>query len=137
MLSINTSTTVLPTNTTVVILVQPNGSATCRSTVSLTCCNYTYICPIINALLNHAADYLSFAVGLDFILHQTELTFAEGTSSGDVIFVDILDDLLVEGTESFTLTGSVAPPALFVGGPVTVSIIDNDGKCVASSSCTL
>ena len=83
------------------------------------------------------ADYLSLAVGLDFILYQTELTFAEGTSSGDIIFVDILDDLLVEGTENFTLTGSVAPPALFVGGPVTVSIIDNDGKCVVSSSCTL
>ena len=83
------------------------------------------------------ADYLSLAVGLDFILYQTELTFAEGTNNGDIIFVDILDDLLVEGTENFTLTGSVTPPALFVGGPVTVTIIDNDGKCVVSSSCTL
>ena len=75
-------------------------------------------------------------MGLDFILYQTELTFAEGTNNGDIIFVDILDDLLVEGTENFTLTGSVAPPALFVGGLVTVSIIDNDGKCVVSSICT-
>ena len=83
------------------------------------------------------ADYLSLAVGLDFILYQTELTFAEGTNNGDIIFVDILDDLLVEGTENFTLTGSVTPPALFVGGPVTVTIIDNDGKCVVSSTCTL
>ena len=90
-----------------------------------------------NKCCSKPADYLSLAVGLDFILHQTELTFAEGTSSGDIIFVDILDDLLVEGTENFSLTGSVALPALFVGGPITVTIIDNDGKCVASSSCTL
>ena len=77
------------------------------------------------------ANFLSLAVGLDFIFFQTELTFTEGTSDGDVIFIDILDDILVEGTENFTLTGSVAAPASFVGGPVTVSIIDNDGKCVA------
>ena len=51
-LSINTSTAVLPADTTVVILVQPNGSATCRSTVSLTCCNYTYICPVLHVVLN-------------------------------------------------------------------------------------
>ena len=69
-------------------------------------------------------------MGQDFILSRTEVTFGEGSGSGNVIniFVDILDDLLVEGTENFTLTGSVAPPAFFVGGPVTVTIIDNDGK---------
>jgi len=75
-------------------------------------------------------NYPSLAVGQDFTLSRTEVTFALGTNDGNVIsaFIDILDDLLVEGTENFTLTGSVAPPALFVGGPVTVSIIDNDGK---------
>ena len=74
--------------------------------------------------------YPSLAVGQDFILSRTEVTFALGTNDGNVISVsvDILDDLLVEGMENFTLTGSVAPPALFVGGPVTVTIIDNDGK---------
>ena len=44
------------------------------------------------------------------------------------LFLLTLDDLFIEGTENFTLTGSVAPPASFVGGPVTVRIIDDDGK---------
>lgn len=76
-------------------------------------------------------SYPSLAVGQDFTLSRTEVTFALGTNDGNVIsaFVDILDDLLVEGTENFTLTGSVAPPASF-GSSITVSIIDDDGKCV-------
>ena len=74
---------------------------------------------------------LSLAVGQDFILSRTEVTFRAGTTDGNTIrvFVDILDDTLVEGTEDFTLTGSVAPPASF-GSSITVSIIDDDGKCV-------
>ena len=76
--------------------------------------------------------YPSLAVGQDFTLSRTEVTFGLGTNDGNVIsaFVDILDDLFIEGTENFTLTGSVAPPASFVGGPVTVRIIDDDGKCL-------
>ena len=75
-------------------------------------------------------------MGQDFILSRTEVTFREGSDSDNTInfFVDIRDDLLVEGTENFILTGSVAPPASFVGGPVTVSIIDNDGKWVCSKN---
>ena len=58
------------------------------------------------------------------------MTFGLGTNDGNVIsvFVDILDDLFIEGRENFTLSDSVAPPASFVGGPVTVRIIDDDGK---------
>lgn len=57
------------------------------------------------------------------------MTFAIGTNDGNTItiFASILDDPFVEGTESFTLTGSVAPPATF-SGSITVSIIDDDGK---------
>ena len=70
-------------------------------------------------------------MGQDFILSRTEVTFDEGSTSGNSIniFVDILNDTLVEGTENFTLTGSVAPPASF-SGSITISIIDNDGKWV-------
>ena len=69
-------------------------------------------------------------MGQDFTLSRTEVTFGLGTNDGNVIsvFVDILDDLFIEGRENFTLSGSVAPPASFVGGPVTVRIIDDDGK---------
>ena len=68
-------------------------------------------------------------MGQDFNLPKTEVTFGAGTNDGNRItyFVNILDDTLVEGTENFTLTGSVAPPASF-SGSITVSIIDNDGK---------
>ena len=73
-------------------------------------------------------------MGEDFILSRTEVTFDVGTTYGNAIniLVNILDDTLVEGTENFTLTGSVAPPASF-GSSITVSIIDDDdnnGKCV-------
>ena len=68
-------------------------------------------------------------MGHDFNLSRTEVTFDIGANDGAriTIFVDILDDTLVEGTENFTLAGSVTPPASF-SGSITVSIIDNDGK---------
>ena len=38
------------------------------------------------------------------------MTFDVGANSGNTIsvFVDVLDDLLVEGTESFTLSGAIS-----------------------------
>ena len=90
-------------------------------------------------------------MGQDFNLSQSEVTFDSGANDGNTItvFVDVLDDLFVEGTESFTLSGSIGSPsasgsgstsgqdsgsgsagsqATFVGGPVTVSIFDDEGK---------
>ena len=68
------------------------------------------------------------------------VTFDTGANDGNTItvFVDVLDDLLVEGTECFTLSGGIGSPAApgssFVGGPVTVCILDNDGKtCIRFS----
>ena len=75
---------------------------------------------------------LSFiAVGEDFTLSTTTVTFVGGTNTSTVnnITVNVLDDLLVEGIESFTLSVSVTPPASFVGDPVTVIILDDDSKC--------
>ena len=99
-------------------------------------------------------------MGQDFNLSQSEVTFDLGTNDGNTItvFVDVLDDLLVEGTECFTLTGGIGSPsasasgsgstsgqlpvvdsgsgsaavsgAVFVGGPVTVTIFDNEGEWV-------
>ena len=61
------------------------------------------------------------------------MTFDLGSNSNTItIFVDVLDDVLVEATESFALTGGIgntaAPGAAFVGGPATVIILDDDGK---------
>ena len=72
-------------------------------------------------------------MGEDFTLSPTEVTFDIGTNDGNTInvLVDILDDDDVEGTESFTLSASTSSPeAVFVGGPATVSILDDDGKLV-------
>ena len=85
--------------------------------------------------------YLSLAEGQDFTLSRTEVTFDVGANDGNIIsvFVDVLDDFLVEGTESFTLSGAIstttaANGSTFVGGAVTVSIADNDCKFVYGCS---
>ena len=61
------------------------------------------------------------------------MTFDQGTTTGSTqnASIDIIDDSLVEGTESFVVTGSVTAPASFVpGGDTTmVTILDNDGEC--------
>ena len=68
-------------------------------------------------------------------------TFGIGTHNGNGLTTTIyvLDDLEVEGTESLTLSGSVAlgappapspPPASFVGDSVTVDILDDDSKFI-------
>ena len=74
-------------------------------------------------------------MGQDFTLSRSTVTFDIGANDGNtiIVFVDVLDDVLVEGTECFTLSGSIstttaAPGASFVGGPATVCILDNEGR---------
>ena len=61
------------------------------------------------------------------------MTFVQGTTTGNTqsASIYIIDDSLVEGTESFVISGNVTAPASFVPGrgTVTVNILDNDGKC--------
>ena len=60
------------------------------------------------------------------------MTFDQGTNGTNVqvLAINIHDDQLQEGTESFVVSGNVTPPASFVpgGDTVTVDILDNDGK---------
>ena len=83
--------------------------------------------------------FISLAVGQDFILSRTEVTFDVDAINGSIItvFVDVINDLFVEGAETFTLSGTVGVPAadgaVFVGGPVTVTILDDDGKIMYAS----
>lgn len=78
-------------------------------------------------------------MGQDFILSRTEVTFDEASQDGNTIavLVDVINDPFVEGTETFTLSGAMGVPAadgtVFVGGPVTVTILDDDGKIVYAS----
>ena len=61
------------------------------------------------------------------------MTFDQGATTGSTqnASIVIIDDPLVEGTESFVVSGSVTAPASFVpgGDMTTVSIMDNDGEC--------
>ena len=61
------------------------------------------------------------------------MTFDQGATTGNTqhASIEIIDDSLVEGTESFVVSGSVTAPASFVPGrdTVRVDILDNDGEC--------
>ena len=72
------------------------------------------------------------AVSEDFHLVFQKLTLCRGTSNNNVqsLVVDITDDFLVEGTESFVVSGDATAPASFVPNrdSATVNILDNDGE---------
>ena len=61
------------------------------------------------------------------------MTFDQGATTGNTqnTLINITDDSLVEGTESFVVSGNVTAPASFVPGQdtTTVNILDNDGEC--------
>ena len=61
------------------------------------------------------------------------MTFDQGATTGNTqsTLINITDDSLVEGTESFVVSGNVTAPASFVPGrdTTTVNILDNDGEC--------
>ena len=67
------------------------------------------------------------------------MTFDHGTNDNNVqvLAINIWDDQLLEGTESFVVSGTVTAPASFVpgGDRVTVDILDSDGKLYTQSWC--
>ena len=69
----------------------------------------------------------------DFRLSNTRPVFLAGTNNGTIqtFAIDIFDDDLVEGTESFVISGSVTSPAMFLPGRnmATITIMDNERKC--------
>ena len=68
----------------------------------------------------------------DFHLHTTKLVFVAGTNSTiQTLDISIFDDDLVEGNETFVISGSVTSPAMFLPGSnmTTITIVDNEGKC--------
>jgi len=76
----------------------------------------------------------------DFCLIRNDVTFDLGSATlGPIsVFIDVFDDFLVEGTESFTVSASVTDPEMQGGGitpafvpgtdTATINIIDNDCK---------
>ena len=90
---------------------------------------------LLMMLLLFPAPYIvPLLVGCDdFHLLDQEVTFHQGATTGSTqsASVNIIDDSLVEGTESFVISGNVTAPASFVpgGDTTTVNIMDNDGEC--------
>ena len=73
--------------------------------------------------------------GEDFILPDPlSVTFAAGAiSSGSTacVAITIVNDLVVEGDQTFQLAIAGSDPTLTVSGPTTVTITDNDGEQIA------
>jgi len=73
------------------------------------------------------------AASEDFSLPTNELVFLAGTNNDTIqnLGVIIQDDNLVEGTETFVISGNVTPPAMFLPGRnmTTITIVDNERKC--------
>ena len=71
------------------------------------------------------------AVNEDFVLVFPTLTLCKGTNNSNVqsLAVDIIDDSVAEGTESFVISGDATAPASFVPDrdSAIVNILDNDG----------
>ena len=71
------------------------------------------------------------AVNDDFVLVFSRLRLCQGTNNNNVqsLVVDIIDDSVAEGTESFIISGDATAPASFVPGrdSAIVNILDNDG----------
>ena len=96
----------------------------------------SYVCYIssMNGCVSLTVTFFNLlAVNEDFRLVFQRLTLCRGTSNDNVqsLVVDIIDDFLVEGTESFVISGDATAPASFVPGrdSATVNILDNDGEC--------
>ena len=73
----------------------------------------------------------------DFNLARSTVTFDAGSNHENTIntFIDVVDDLVVEGIETIVVSGSVAStsgsvPLSFVTGrdTTTITIADNDSK---------
>ena len=76
-------------------------------------------------------SYLSVFAGggVDFNNLFATLTFAAGVTNAQTVSIGIIDDLIVEANEMFTvIASSTNDRVTFMGSPATVTIEDNDGE---------
>ena len=103
-----------------------NGNATGKARSCL-CYNF-----IKNGCVSFTVTFFNpLAVNEDFVLLFPTLTLCRGTNDNNVqsLVVDIIDDSVPEGTESFNIFGDATAPASFVTDrdSAIVNILDNDG----------
>ncbi|MBK9529056.1 MAG: hypothetical protein IPO41_12230 [Acidobacteria bacterium] len=88
--------------------------------------------------VNYATSNGSASTGTDYTTTNGTLTFAAGTTTlTQTISVPTLDDLVVEGTENFTMLLSLPTNATIAGtNPATGIIADNESQPVISIAST-
>ena len=69
----------------------------------------------------------STAENADFLGVTTSVTFSTGETGPKSIIIDLVDDLVVEPPETFTVALTSSSP-LTLGPAASVNIIDNDSK---------
>lgn len=129
-----TSNSLLANEIVVTAVLADSSTAQCKLPSIMFTVLYTMLLHSSQLIMPSLCCLPPLVVGSDFLLLRPEVTFDVGANDGNFItfVVDILDDFLVEGTETFTLFGNVTTTGIsasFVGGPATFTIIDNDGRC--------
>ena len=101
------------------------SASDCCTDLEINCGKYF----IFLLLLTEGND---FSLANSTLIVDTNVTFDQSTNDSNVqvLAIDIHDDQLLEGTENFTISGTVTAPASFLAGgdTSTVYILDNDGK---------
>lgn len=86
----------------------------------------------MSAVLFRLAASPGTASGEDFVSKTVDVTFEPGETGPKQVEFEIVDDELVENTESFKVSVvSSSVPAITSGEPATVNIRDNDGNNVS------
>ena len=69
------------------------------------------------------------AGGKDFVPKEFDIEFAPGETGPKSVEIDVLNDDILENKEAFTVSlVSSSVPAVKLGQPSSVEILDNDGK---------
>lgn len=64
----------------------------------------------------------------DFTAKTQSITFQPGETGPKLIEIGLVDDILVEPTEAFTVSLGASAAQVTLGHAATVNIVDNDGK---------
>ena len=94
--------------------------------IFLSSCSYSYL---VLFSLSGASDFSPFA--------NAVLTISSTTAVSDFVChnISVPDDMIVEDSETFTITVETSNPNDVIMGPTTavVTIVDDDGKCIQLS----
>jgi len=78
-------------------------------------------------------SFLIHSATLDYVFTSSDLTF-DGATSSQTESIPLLEDIIVEGSETVIVTLLSADPAVILNlSTASVTIEDNDSKCLVVS----